>query len=412
MFSLLLLAIVVFANDVPFTGLNETLRRHRKSKSNVNINTLANLPSSYDWRKISGDIPVRNQGGCGSCWAFSTVGPMEFLIKNKIGGLPDISEQALVSCNGFGFSCANGGWWAYDAFIRDGVTLESDFPYVARDIPCRQSTISQTIKVTGWGYVDPNEAMPSVDQMKSAIIQYGPLTVGVFVSNEFYGYRNGVFTANAGGGGINHGVTMIGWDDSLGAWLIRNSWGSGWGMGGHMYIAYGVSSIGDGAAYVTLDVTYPGCIQSQSPSPSPRPSPSPSPSPKPSPPYRNDKCVNSRRVYCNTNIADTTVGITPNPLYGCLAITSSGRGTWFYTELDDIYSTLTVNTFGSNYDTQLSVFSGNTCSNLTCAAKNDDYGGTYQSYINVISTINKQYFIVVHGYGAATGLVNLTVLCR
>ena len=100
------------------------------------------LPSAFDWRDYDGCTPVRSQGGCGSCWAFATVGALECAIKIREGESVDLSEQWLVSCNQSGWGC-DGGWYAhsYHGWLTDpcggtGAVLESDFPYLANDGPC------------------------------------------------------------------------------------------------------------------------------------------------------------------------------------------------------------------------------------------------------------------------------------
>ncbi|MBC7186488.1 MAG: hypothetical protein H5U38_05590, partial [Calditrichaeota bacterium] len=93
------------------------------------------LPSSWDWRQHNGVSPVRDQDGCGSCWAFGTIASLESVLLIKQSLLTDLSEQYLVSCNTKGWGC-NGGWWAHDMLVSPGTVLEADFPYVASDVPC------------------------------------------------------------------------------------------------------------------------------------------------------------------------------------------------------------------------------------------------------------------------------------
>ena len=103
------------------------------------------LPASFDWRDLGGCTPVRDQGSCGSCWAFGTVGPLECNILIHDGLSVNLSEQWLVSCNREGYGCG-GGWWAHeyheattDSCGGTGAVLEADFPYVAWDAPCNLS---------------------------------------------------------------------------------------------------------------------------------------------------------------------------------------------------------------------------------------------------------------------------------
>ena len=212
------------------------------------IQVIEALPSKWDWREQGGVTPVKNQGNCGSCWAFATVGPLESAIKIKDKKTVDLSEQFLVSCNTDGWGC-NGGYWAHKYHVNPGAVLESEFSYQAYKVPCKQTTHPYKIKT--WGYVNP-----TVDQIKSAIYTYGPVTAGVAVDSYFSGYSGGVFNHNYTGS-VNHGIVLVGWDDSLGVWILKNSWGTGWGENGYMYIKYGYCRVGSSTCYVVYESTTP-----------------------------------------------------------------------------------------------------------------------------------------------------------
>ncbi len=221
------------------------------------------LPERFDWREVTAVPPVRNQGGCGSCWAFATVGALECAIWRIDGEQADLSEQWLVSCNRAGWGC-DGGWWAHgyhkttlDQCGNSGAVYESLFPYMASDRPCG-CTYSHKHFIDDWHYIGNGNNVPPTDQIKQAILDYGPVTVAVTVTSYFQAYSNGVFNA-CSVNPVNHGVVLVGWDDTLGtagAWIMRNSWGPNWGMDGYMYIEYGCSKIGYAASYVE----YPGHV--------------------------------------------------------------------------------------------------------------------------------------------------------
>ncbi len=218
------------------------------------------LPEKFDWRELDGTTPVRNQGGCGSCWAFSTVGALECAIKIRDGIDVDLSEQWLVSCNTNGWGC-EGGWYAHDyhQWRTDvcggtGAVLESDFHYFAADGVCN-CPYDHHYTHNGWAYIGPENGVPSVNAMKTAIVEYGPISVAVAAGDAMQAYSGGVFNANASE--INHAVVLVGWDDSQGTngvWIMRNSWGSYWGEAGYMRIEYGKSQIGYGACYIDYDI--------------------------------------------------------------------------------------------------------------------------------------------------------------
>jgi len=209
--------------------------------------------TSLDWRKRGKVTPVRNQMNCGSCWAFATVGAYEgsYLIRNNTS--LDVSEQAVLNCSGSG-TCG-GGWWAFNYMVSPGAPAEADYAYTANDKPC-PSNLKNTYRAVAWGYVKNSSSIPSKAELKQALCTYGPLAVAVNVTPAFQAYTGGVFNEN-NNSGINHGVTLIGWDDAKNAWLIKNSWGTGWGSTceygserGYMWISYNSNNIGYAAAWV------------------------------------------------------------------------------------------------------------------------------------------------------------------
>ncbi len=202
--------------------------------------------ANFNWADNNGVTPVRDQGGCGSCWAFATHGAFEGsnAILNK--AMIDSAEQDTLDCSGSG-SCG-GGWWAFQYLIDAGSAKEADYPYVAAKGTCKTG-VQRPYKATAWGYVDSTVQIPSVAALKKALCDYGPLAVAVAVTSAFQAYRSGVFN-EASNADVNHGVTLVGWDDRKQAWRIKNSWGTGWGESGYMWIAYNSNKIGYGASWV------------------------------------------------------------------------------------------------------------------------------------------------------------------
>ena len=223
----------------------------------LELRATGGLPGKFDWRSKGGCTPIKNQGACGSCWAFGTVAPLESQIKIKYGKTVDLSEQFLVSCNHNDWGC-QGGYWAHDYHVDPGAVLEADFPYVAQNKPCG-GPYDHPYKIEDWKYIGSSSNAPSVEAMKQAIYDYGPISAAVTVKSAFQSYNSGVFNQDASGQ-PNHAIALVGWDDNKGkngAWILRNSWGSDWGMNGYMYIEYGCSKVGYSSNYIICGNTPP-----------------------------------------------------------------------------------------------------------------------------------------------------------
>jgi hypothetical protein len=224
------------------------------------------LPLRFDWRDSSGCTPVKNQGGCGSCWAFGTVGALECNILIEDGIEVDLSEQWLVSCNRNGWSCG-GGWFAHDYHQwksdlcgNAGAVLEADFPYAASNLPC-DCPYPHQFTIVSWSYIGSSSQIPGIESMKQAILDYGPISVAVAANSAMQAYDGGIFNGPSSSN-INHAVVLVGWDDNQGTngvWFMRNSWGTGWGEDGYMRIEYGISQIGYAACYI--DYTGPSWLE-------------------------------------------------------------------------------------------------------------------------------------------------------
>ena len=228
------------------------------------ITATSGLPEKFDWRNSGGVTPVKNQGHCGSCWAFGTVGVLESVIKIESGYTVDLSEQWLVSCNKANWGC-DGGWWAHGYHAGTvgrcggtGAVLEENFPYMARDTSCSGPyPHDYLLKDTngdgnGWNYVGSASGTPSVDKIKQAIYDYGPIGSAIHVSEAFQSYNSGIFNEDVDYR-VNHAVLLVGWDDTQGkngVWILKNSWGTNWGENGYMRIEYGCNHVGYSANYI------------------------------------------------------------------------------------------------------------------------------------------------------------------
>ena len=209
------------------------------------------LPTSFDWRDLGGVTPVKNQNPCASCWAFAAVADLESKILISESTTYDISEQNILSCNSYGLDCNTGGNYLISTsfFIHVGASLESCAPYQGRDgISCNGTC--ETIKmVNGWKRIAND-----VDTIKRALYNNGPIYTAMDASGPgFDAYTGGVYEYNESDK-LTHAVLIVGWDDNLGtsgAWIVKNSWGTNWGMDGYFYIAYGSARIGEGSNYIS-----------------------------------------------------------------------------------------------------------------------------------------------------------------
>ncbi len=202
------------------------------------------LPAAFSWLSQGKLTPCKNQGSCGSCWAFAACGSFEGVIKIKDGVTRDLSEQWLVNCTS-GSSC-DGGWCPDKMFKTYGAVYESDLKYTGKDGTCA-SSYTYHEKITNYKQIATN---PTVDQIKTAIQTYGPVWIAVCVGSNFNAYKSGVLT-KSDAGDVNHAVVLVGWDDANSCWILRNSWGTSWGENqGYMRIKYGISQVGYNATYI------------------------------------------------------------------------------------------------------------------------------------------------------------------
>ena len=249
------------------TGLREPSDWRRNATFDDMPIQRGDVPTAFDWRDLDGFNacpPIRSQGTtCGSCWAFGVTASLECNLMYRDGHAPDLSEQWLVSCCGLG-GC-DGEWPgnAADFMQSNGIeldtcgdagsVLESDLPYEGEDVLCN-CPYQQRYTIEGWAFIGPQWGVPSVPQLKQAILNHGPVSVCVAVNDAFHAYVGGIFN-DCDSSDINHVVVLVGWDDaqgSEGVWVIRNSWGQDWGEAGYMRIEYGCSNIGYGGLYLDL----------------------------------------------------------------------------------------------------------------------------------------------------------------
>ena len=214
----------------------------RRDVASLTFPTSASFDPVFDWRGLGGVSPIKNQGGCGSCWAFAAVAQLESHMLIYDNRLEDLSEQQCIDCNPYGAGC-DGGWMdvAYEIFMDPGCVGEQCYPYEAHDATCRLNSCPALGRIASYSYISGGD-----DAIKAALAN-GPVTSLFTVINDFYSYRSGCYESETANN-VNHAVLIVGWDDTQcggeGAWIVKNSWGTGWGMDGFAYIKYGSCNIG------------------------------------------------------------------------------------------------------------------------------------------------------------------------
>ncbi|XP_059205363.1 procathepsin L-like [Centropristis striata] len=196
------------------------------------------MPKSVDWRKNGMVGPVRNQGMCGSCWAFSTMGALEAQMRRQTGALVTLSPQNLVDCSASNHGCRGGYLSAAFRYVirNQGVDSENFYPYETRDGPCRYSVEGMA------GYCSDFHDVPPGNEraLQAAVATVGPISVAVnAMLQSFHFYKGGLYNEpNCDPNHRNHAVLLVGYgsEDGQDFWIVKNSWGVEWGEGGYIRI--------------------------------------------------------------------------------------------------------------------------------------------------------------------------------
>ena len=196
---------------------------------------VVDLPESVDWRAKGAVTPVKHQGYCESCWAFSTVATVEGINKIKTGNLVELSEQELVDCDKQSYGCNRGYQSTSLQYVaQNGIHLRAKYPYIAKQQTCRANQVGgPKVKTNGVGRVQSNNEGSLLNA-----IAHQPVSVVVeSAGRDFQNYKGGIFEGSCGTK-VDHAVTAVGYGKSGGKGyiLIKNSWGPGWGENGYIRI--------------------------------------------------------------------------------------------------------------------------------------------------------------------------------
>jgi C1A family cysteine protease len=226
------------------------------------------LPDVFDWRASGQVTSIKDQGACGSCYAFGYLGSFESTLMIDGAGTWDLSENHAKECNwselnGYGGSCDGGNFFMVaNLYSQAGSVQESCDPYVPSDVACNAGCPYQQT-VLDWRLISGGD-VPNVEVLKQYIYDHGPVATALYADSlqGFNASYDGSTTLNytSPPGYVNHGVVIVGWSNSLPpvpgsstpaeGWIVKNSWGAGWGDDGYFYMTYGTGNIGYTSSFV------------------------------------------------------------------------------------------------------------------------------------------------------------------
>ncbi|KAJ8921567.1 hypothetical protein NQ315_010472 [Exocentrus adspersus] len=212
--------------------------------------SLGSTPSSINWVSKKLVTGVKNQGQCGSCWSFSATGAVEGAHAKKTGELVSLSEQNLMDCDTADAACNGGDMTnAFNYIAKHGIESEANYPYKAKQSACKFSSSKVAAKISGYKRVAASETA-----LRDAVGNIGPIAVGIS-ADKIQNYGGGVFDNKACNGEINHGVLVVGYGNADGKdyWLVKNSWGTGWGEKGYFRLVRNKSN----QCHIASEGSYP-----------------------------------------------------------------------------------------------------------------------------------------------------------
>jgi len=217
-------------------------------------------PVSIDWRKKNAVTSVKDQGQCGSCWAFSSTGAAEGAWAIKTGTLVDLSEEQLVECATgiqYGSHGCNGGQMegAFKYLIQNGQCADSTYPYTSgngQSGSCKSCT--KVAQFSSCSDVKPNDQIV----LKNAVAQQ-PVSVAIEADTRYFqSYSGGIMDSPSCGTNLDHGVLIVGYGEENGNkyWLVKNSWSTSWGEQGYFRVQRTDSTNDPGICGIAMDPSF------------------------------------------------------------------------------------------------------------------------------------------------------------
>ncbi|GAB2274755.1 hypothetical protein Dimus_009528 [Dionaea muscipula] len=215
------------------------------------------VPDSIDWREKGAVTPIKDQGQCGSCWAFSTVAAVEGIHQIITEKLISLSEQQLVDCDKSNQGCNGGLMEAAFTYIQNsgGITTEENYPYTGLEGKCDEDKAKEdTVQIDGFEKVPAND-----EKSLQAAVAQQPVSVAIDASGPLFQlYSGGIFNGFCGTN-LNHGVAAVGYggEDGKKYWIVKNSWGTGWGENGYIRLRRDLWYAPGGACGIAKMASYP-----------------------------------------------------------------------------------------------------------------------------------------------------------
>ncbi|KAL1131618.1 hypothetical protein AAG570_011232, partial [Ranatra chinensis] len=197
-------------------------------------------PDNFDWRTKNAISPVKEQGDCGSCWAFTATGSLESHYQIRSGRSVSLSEQYLVDCsrpNG-NLGCDGGATtFAFDHIKENGIPTEESYPYTEQDGSCQKRPQMKGFKITGYIRTESGEE----EHMKNALASRGPIAATIDGNHSTFNfYHSGIhYQPECKDNSPTHAVLVVGYgtEDGQDYWIVKNSWGPAWGDNGYIKMA-------------------------------------------------------------------------------------------------------------------------------------------------------------------------------